>query len=53
MIVQIVDFALFFLVLFFLVPGIIIAIKALHGYIHQHYKHAGWHKNDSGKIAGS
>ena len=51
MIVQIVDFALFFMVLFFLVPGIIFSIKALRGYIHQNRKHAGWHKNDSGKIA--
>ncbi len=52
MISQIVDVALFFLVLFFLVPGLIISIKLMRSYIHQHYKHAGWRKGDSGKLAG-
>ncbi len=51
MISQIVDFALFFLVLFFLVPGIIVSIKLMRGTIHQHHKHAVWHKGESGKIA--
>ena len=53
MISQIVDFALFFLVLFFLVPGIMIFIKLMRSYIHQHHhKHARWHKAESGKLAG-
>ena len=50
MISQIVDFALFFLVLFFLVPGMIISIKLMRGYIHQHHKHARWHKAEPGKL---
>ena len=46
MISQIVDFALFFLVLFFLVPGLMICIRLMRGYIHQHYK------PESGKLTG-
>jgi hypothetical protein len=38
MISQIVEFALFFLVLFFLVPGLMICIGLMRGYTHQHPK---------------
>ena len=40
------EFALFFLVLFFFVPGMIISLKLMHNYSHQH-KHAGWDKGNT------
>ena len=50
MISQIVDFVLFLLVLFVVVPGVIIYLKAMHGYSHNS-KHAGWNKSAPGKSA--
>ena len=38
MISQIVDFALFFLVLFFLVPGLMIYTKLVRNYLQPHHK---------------
>lgn len=49
MISLIVEWTLFFLVLFFLVPGTVIVAMLVRNVIHQNLKHAGWHKEATGK----
>jgi len=47
-----INFALFFLVLFLIVPGAMILVTYLRDYIHEYRKHAEDHKDDAGKLAG-
>lgn len=51
MISMIVEFALFFLVLFVVVPGVMIAWAVVRELIRQHRKPAGWHKSETTKLA--
>lgn len=51
MISMIVEFALFFLVLFVVVPGVMIAWGVVRELARQQRKPAGWHKNESTKLA--
>lgn len=46
------EFALFFLVLFVLVPGIVISVRMLRKYVHQHNHHASWQKDNPTHLAG-
>jgi hypothetical protein len=52
MVSLIIEWALFFLVLFFLVPATMIFVMFLRNVIHQNLKHAGWQKEAIGKSAG-
>jgi hypothetical protein len=52
MISLIIEWALFFLVLFFLLPGIMIFAMLMRDAIYQNRRHAGWHKESAGKSAG-
>jgi hypothetical protein len=47
-----INFALFFLVLFLVVPGMMILVKFISDYIHQNRKHVGYDKDGAGKLAG-
>lgn len=47
-----INFALFFLVLFLVVPGAMIFVKCMRDYIHQNRKHRGYNKHEAGKLAG-
>ena len=46
------EFALFFLVLFVLVPGIVISVTMLRKYVHHHNHHASWQKDVPSHLAG-
>lgn len=52
MVSLIVEWALFFLVLFFLLPGMIIFAMLMRNVIHHNLKHMGWHKEATGKSTG-
>jgi hypothetical protein len=51
MISLVLQFTLFFLVLFVVVPGVIISLGVFRYYLHQH-KHAGWHRGNPAKLTG-
>lgn len=51
MVSLIIDLALFFLVLFVLLPGVMVFAMLMRDIIYhnQHRRHAGWHKGGAGK----
>jgi hypothetical protein len=51
MISMMIEFALFFLVLFVVVPGGMITWATLRALARQHRKPAGWHKSEATKLA--
>lgn len=51
MIALILEFTLFFLVLFFVVPGLLISLKMLRNHTHYH-RHADWQKANPSNLAG-
>ncbi len=52
MVSLILEWALFILVLFFLVPAMMVSTMLLRDVLYQYLKHAGWHKEATGKSAG-
>jgi sterol desaturase/sphingolipid hydroxylase (fatty acid hydroxylase superfamily) len=52
MVSLIIEWVLFLLVLFFLVPAMMIFAMLLRGIMYQSLKHAGWHKEATGKWLG-
>lgn len=56
MIALLIEFALFFLVLFFVMPSLFIFLMVLRELIHQHHKHRGsqhkWRRRDIGELTG-
>lgn len=46
-----IEFALFFLVLFVLVPGVMISWMVVRELARQHRKPVGWHKGETSKLA--
>ncbi|MEZ5502410.1 MAG: hypothetical protein R3E50_07020 [Halioglobus sp.] len=48
----IVEFALFFLVLFFVVPALMVTLMIARDLGHRNRKLAGWHRDETGKLAG-
>jgi hypothetical protein len=52
MVSLIIEWALFFLVLFFVVPAMVVFAMLLRDIIYQHLKHAVWHKEAMGKSPG-
>ena len=52
MVSLIIEWALFFLVLFLLVPAMVIFVILMRNTIHHNLKHAGWHKGATHKPAG-
>ena len=52
MVSLIIEWALFFLVLFLLVPAMVIFAILMRNIIHHNVKHAGWHKGTTDKPAG-
>ena len=54
MISLVLEFILFFLVLFVVVPGVVIALRVLRNHLHQWHQHkqVGWHKGDPAKLTG-
>jgi hypothetical protein len=52
MVSLIIEWALFFLVLFLLVPAMVIFTILMRNIIHHNLKHAGWHKGATDKPAG-
>ena len=52
MIYQIIDFVLFFLVLYFVLPGAMVFAVLFRDFIHQSRAHAGRHKELAGKPVG-
>ena len=51
MISMIIEFALFFLVLFVVVPGVMISWMVVRELARQHRKPIGWHKGEASKLA--
>lgn len=51
MISMIVEFALFFLVLFVVVPGVMISWMVVRELSRQHRKPVEWHKGEASKLA--
>ena len=51
MISMIIEFALFFLVLFVVVPGVMISWMVARELARQHRKPIGWHKREASKLA--
>lgn len=51
MISLMIEFALFLLVLFVLVPGVTIALMVARDFFHQHPKSVTWHKGEASKLA--
>jgi hypothetical protein len=52
MVSLIIEWALFFLVLFLLVPAMVILTILMRNIVHHHLKHAGWHKGATDKPTG-
>jgi hypothetical protein len=52
MVSQVIEYALFFLVLFFLVPAMMIFAISMRNVIHDNLKESVWHKEATGKSAG-
>ena len=52
MFLLVLEFILFFLVLFVVVPAIVIALRVLRNHLHHWFAHkqAGWHKGDPAKL---
>ena len=51
MISMILEFALFFLVLFVVVPGLVISWMVARELVRQHHKPIGWHRDEASKLA--
>lgn len=52
MVSLVIEYALFFLVLFFLVPALMVFAISMRNLIHDNLKDSSWHKEVAGKSVG-